>query len=382
MEKRDTFGIDSNKIDFHPDRIKQFIEAGSNWELAKKIYPIYVEVTPSGACNHRCTFCAVDYIGYKTRFLDEAVLGERLAEMAESGVKSVMYAGEGEPLLHKQIGKIIAFTKGVGIDAAITTNATCLTESLATRVVPHATWIKASINAGTADSYAEIHQTNANQFEMAWRNMGVAARIRNGLGLNPVEHTLGAQMVLLPENAEEAVAFAQRAKNEGLDYAIIKPYSQHNMSLTRRYEGTRYEEYLTMKDELESLNSDVFHVVFRDTTMAELNQPRQVYDKCQSTPHFWAYIMGNGDVYGCSAYLEDQRFCYGNIYEQTFREIWEGERRRENFAYVNDGLDISECRRNCRMHKVNERLWEIKQEQIPMTIIGQTKDAPPHVNFI
>ena len=326
----------------------------------------------------------MDYIGYKTRFLDESILVERLTEMAELGVKSVMYAGEGEPLLNKQIGNIIANTKEVGIDVAITTNATSLTKSLAMQIVPHITWIRASINAGSADSYAEIHKTSANQFDMAWRNMGTAVRIRNELGLNRLEHTLGAQMVLLPENAKEAVAFAQRAKNEELDYAIIKPYSQHNMSLTRQYEGTKYEKYLTMKDKLESLNSDAFHVVFRDTTMAELNQPKQMYDKCQSTPHFWAYIMGNGDVYGCSAYLEDQRFCYGNIHKQTFREIWEGERRRDNFAYVNDGLDISECRRNCRMHKVNERLWEIKQQPVQLKSLDnlRTEDMPPHVNFI
>jgi len=90
------------------------------------------------------------------------------------------------------------------------------------------------------------------------------------------------------------------------------------------------------------------------------DSPARQYHKCYSTPYFWAYIMATGDVYGCSAYLQDPRFCYGNINDQSFSSIWMGDKRTASIKYVEEELDISECRKNCRMDKVNKFLWDVK----------------------
>ncbi|MDE5603044.1 MAG: radical SAM protein, partial [Helicobacter sp.] len=59
----DKFRIDSHKLIFHPLRVAKWLQAYGDWEREKSIYPIYVEISPYGACNHRCTFCGVDYMG-------------------------------------------------------------------------------------------------------------------------------------------------------------------------------------------------------------------------------------------------------------------------------------------------------------------------------
>ena len=97
----DDYRIDSHKLIYHVDRVH-------DWMKGKDIVPIYMEISPCGSCNHRCIFCALDYLGYDPVFLRTDVLKKFIFDISRSGVKSLMYAGEGEPLLHKDIVSLIS----------------------------------------------------------------------------------------------------------------------------------------------------------------------------------------------------------------------------------------------------------------------------------
>jgi len=344
----DEFRIDSHKLIFHPREV-------ARWLAGEEVYPIYLEISPSGACNHRCTFCALDFMEYKPRFLDTAVLKERLSEMGKLGVKSVMYGGEGEPFLHKDIGDIIVHTKKSGIDVGITTNGVLLGQPLAGKILSSTSWIKVSLNAGNAETYARVHRTKAEDFQRVVNNLSEAVKINKETGAGC---TLGAQMVLIPENAGTAEQLADTAKTIGLRYVVIKPYSQHHKSYTSEYSSVDYDAFQHLKDRLRPYNDETFSVIFREKTMKKIKRTKRGYERCLALP-FWSYIDSGGNVWGCSAYLGDERFRYGNIHEQTFQQIWQGSRRRENLDMVARELDPEGCRMNCRMDEINLYLWEL-----------------------
>ena len=161
----DKYAIDGHKMQYHTDRTEQWLRA-KTIEEKLNVYPLYVEVSPVGHCNHRCTFCAVDYIGYKPNVLPLEGLKATISNMAESGIRSIMFAGEGEPLLHKNLAEIINHTKSVGIDVAITTNGVMLTERFLEECLHSISWIKVSMNGGTHETYAKIHQTKPHDFDL------------------------------------------------------------------------------------------------------------------------------------------------------------------------------------------------------------------------
>jgi len=348
----DRYRLDGHKLIYHPKRL-------SAWLAGENVYPIYAEVSPSGACNHRCSYCGLDFMGYKPRFLDAEVLSERLSEMSSLGLKSVMFAGEGEPFLHKDAEKIAASAKKGGLDVSFTTNAVILPPG----VLRHCSWIKAGIDAASPSTYAKIRRAPASDFNKAIGNMSAAAKLKKRDGL---KCSLGIQMVLLPENFAEAEALAKKAKAIGMDYFVAKPYSQHPQSLTKSYRSVNYAGAEALAEKLEKLNSPNFSAVVRLKAMKKWDSGEKRCKKCLAMP-FWTYIDSAGNVWACSVYLGKKEFFCGNVYKKTFRQIWEGsEKKRRALAA---GLDASRCRLNCRMDEANRFLHELKT-------------PPEHANFI
>ncbi len=362
----DRFGIDSHKMMYHPERVAAWRRAAGDWSLAQSVYPLYVELSPVGACNHRCTFCAVDYLGYKPNFLDVEIFDQRFYEMSDLGVRSVMFAGEGEPLIHKQAGRLFSNARSAGLDLALTTNGVLMREDFCDRSLADFSWIKISCNAGTRDGYARIHRTKESDFDRVIENVAraVETKRRNQLGV-----AIGVQLVLIPENEGEVEELARLCRDEiRPDYLVVKPYSQHLSSLTRRYEELRYDADAALADRLAGYEDEDFRVIFRARTMQKLAEDRG-YERCSATPFMWAYVMSTGELYACSAFLNDERFNLGNLHERSFQEIWQGPERKRCFEFVENELDISECRVNCRMDEVNRYLSDLR-------------NPSPHVNFI
>jgi hypothetical protein len=161
---------------------------------------------------------------------------------------------------------------------------------------------------------------------------------------------------------------AKRCRGIGLDYIVVKPYSQHLKSKNRAYESVSYSGYGELAETLAALKMDSFQAFFRANAMRKWDEKARPYKRCLALP-FWAYVDSGANVWGCFNHLQDDRFCYGSLDEKTFAEIWRGEERRSRLAWAENELDISACRVGCRMDEINRYLWELRH-------------PGAHVNFV
>lgn len=353
----DEYRIDSHKLMYHPKQVNDWLEN-------KLIYPIYVDISPSGMCNHRCLFCCMDYMGYKHIFLDKNIYEKRIIEMNKLGVKSVLFAGQGEPLLNKDINEMINSTKHAGIDIALTTNGVFL-DRIINKSFSSLSWIKISCAAGSKETLAKVHRANINDFDKIFDNLEYAIKVKKE---NNYKTIIGMQFILLPENVHEVEILAEKVKNIGLNYLIIKPYAKSTFALKNIYKDVNYSKYLYLSETLKKFNDENFYVAFRMESMNNWDEKYRGYDKCYSLP-FATNIDASGGVYGCCAYLGQKNLYYGNIYKNTFEEIWNSKEREDALKWSQTKLNISECQINCRMDKVNKYLWDLKHPH-------------EHVNFI
>ncbi|MFA5392127.1 MAG: radical SAM protein [Candidatus Paceibacterota bacterium] len=362
---KDSYAIDYHKIMFHPERLNAWLKAQKSWDKAKVFYPIYIEISLSGICNHRCRFCAFDYLGYEGGFANFQNLKKAIKDMAKGGVKSILFSGEGEPLLYPKVKEVIRYANSLGINVALATNGALLKESISKSILPFLSWLKVSIDAGSSKTHMKIHRPKIQDFEIILSNLNKAAKIRKQKKLNCV---LGGQMLLLPDNYKEAGVLAEKLKKMGLDYLVIKPYSQHPNSLNKEYKDISYKKYFYLKYKLEKLNNNNFQVVFREQAMKKLEEKRS-YKICQAVPFFWAHFATNGDIYSCGNFIGKKEFNLGNYNQKSFKEIWEGNKRRKHWKFMREKFKTINCRENCRMDEVNRYLERLN-------------NSPEHVNFI
>lgn len=95
---------------------------------------------------------------------------------------------------------------------------------------------------------------------------------------------------------------------------------------------------------------------------------KREYAQCLALP-FMVYIDAKGNLWPCIVFMGKEELSYGNLYEESLEEIWEGDRRKKLIRYFSN-MDLeSNCRELCRLDEMNKYLSELKYP-------GE------HVNFI
>lgn len=338
--------MDSHKLIYHPQTV-------SKWLNGENIFPLELEVSLTNACNHRCIFCAVDYTGYKPTFIDTDILLSNIKELSAKGLKSIIYAGEGEPLLHKDAPLIINQTKESGMDVAMSTNGVLFTKDISKNCLKSLTWIRFSTAGITEGTYNRIHCAKDGDLQKVLANMETAVQVKRDQVLST---TIGVQLLLLPDNKNEIVQMGKCLREIGVDYFTIKPFSQHPQS--QHIMQVDYSYMLDLEREIKELETDKYKVYFRTHSMRKLEVKRP-YSHCWALP-FMVYVDARGNLWPCIVFMGKEELSYGNIYNDSFVNIWEGKHRQEIInCFANMDLEAN-CREICRLDEMNRYLNELK----------------------
>jgi len=329
----------------------------------KFVYPLYVEYSPVGNCNHRCMFCAYDYMGYKHRRLDTDAAVRSIKEFAELGTKAMLFAGEGEPLIHPDFTKMIETCSENGVDSGVFSNGSMLTEKKSQELLDKLTFMRVSFNAGTKENYKEIH--GRDDFELVVKNLQYAVEYKKK---NNLKVDIGLQFVVIPENLHTVVDMAKLGQEIGADYLAIKPFVQHSSQGYNFEENFKLEEIEDILDEAVSYSKDDYYVIARKESFRKYHD--RSYDHCLALALF-SVVLSDGSVYSCGPHLENDEFLYGNITTESVKDIMNGKKRKKILEYAKTALDCkTQCMPNCRLDAINRSLWELKHPTVK------------HVNFI
>lgn len=335
-----------HKLYYHLDRLFE-------WQQGGTVPPVYAEIGPTSLCNHRCLMCGYEHLGHKNQSLDHERMLGLIYELYQSGIKSIVFAGDGEPLFNEATIPSIQRAIGFGIDCALSTNGVMLNAEKAAILSESLKWIRFSINGGNKKIYSLVHRTSEEAFDVVINNIKLLTQLKNKMKL---DITIGVQCVLLPENMDSIAELAFITKESGADYFVVKPFYPV-AKIIYKPENIHESVIEQISRKLKSMADNNFAA---DIRLQELrsNSGHRIYRKCHGID-FITVITSKGDVYSCLPHIGDERFKFGSIYENTFFEIWSGERKKAVMDFV-DSFDKNSCQPNCRNHRINEFLWDLK----------------------
>lgn len=139
-------------------------------------FPIVLVIEPTSICNLRCEMCWWSDKSFTSErshmgWMDFGLFKAVVDEASEAGLCSMVFAGRGEPTLHPDFSKMVAYATQKGIiDVKINTNATKLTDKMARELLEAGpALIVFSIDAHTKESYEEIRR--GAKFEEVTKNL-------------------------------------------------------------------------------------------------------------------------------------------------------------------------------------------------------------------
>ena len=310
--------LDSHKLSWHYDRV-------AAWEAGERIAPVSVDMSLTRACSAMCSFCyAMMQESQARSSIKESHALNLLDDFAEMGIRSVSLVSDGESTISKAYVPFIQHASKLGINIGNATNAWEWEPEKIEAVLPYMTWIRFTVAAGRPESYAKIMYKgpeHTHVFDRAMSHIRYAVELKKKKNLSV---TLGIQMVLMPDLADEILPFAQLGVDLGVDYAVIKHCSDDEQG-TLGIDYSQYEALHPLLEQAEAMSNDKTKVIVKWSKINDGDKP--TYQRFYG-PQFLLQISGSGLVAPSGMFFNARhsKLHIGNFTEERIKDIWKSDR--------------------------------------------------------
>lgn len=311
-------GLISRNLLKKPRLTSNYIKACASAAIKPAIVtnaPVSLHIEPTTACNLRCTTCdrthAQDLnLGTMSFTSFQKILDQFQYLMGSHSVQTgLLLTGLGEPFLNKDIFRMIEYAKANGVSYVHTiSNGTLLNN--AAIVESGLDHISFSMDGATKETFESIRV--GAKYEKVVSSIKDLANKRT----NNKKPFIDLNITLQEKNRKELSSVVDLASEIGADRVsarILNPDFAHH-SLNALDESSEIIE--------RTINyAKVKNVEFR---YADDDSDPCIY------PWIWPYITWNGYVVPCCYKSDPRKFNFGNVLEDSFENIWNGE-KYQNF---------------------------------------------------
>ncbi len=240
--------LDGHKLAWHKERVDA-------WLRGERIAPVTIDCALTRACTYNCIYCYSQLQENKEKPITKEVIFRFLDDAAEIGVKAISLISDGESTCSPHLRDTILYCKKKGLDIGLATNGYLLKDDDLNVILPALTYLRFNISAATPKRYAYIHGCKEHHFHKVYETIRKCIKIKIQ---NNLDVTIGLQMVLMPDFADQIIPLAKLGKKLGVDYLVIKHCSDdENGSLGVDY--SRYEAMIDILKEAESYSNDRYN---------------------------------------------------------------------------------------------------------------------------
>lgn len=328
------------KLFLHPEKIKYLNKSVvSGVDLT---YPISVELSLTNRCNLKCIWCS-DYMlrqrQGKNEELDMDSLFRLFEDLKRGGTKGIVIEGGGEPSIFPYFEKVIQHLAEINLPCGLITNGSM---ELTPELLESFEWIRVSLDASTPQEYYELKKRDL--FEQILLNIYKYAKICP---------TVGVGYVVTGKNIEKLETLVLRLRQCGASYVQFRPVVDCpeldpdgiDLSYLKHYE-----------------RSD-FSIIIDGMTE---NSSRGNCGLSCKAHSITTVISADGAVYLCGRMnIHEWMKPIGNIHDNSFKEIWEGEERIRQSTLVADSSFCKQHCPQCRLTKFNTMLERLSKVKTP-----------------